>query len=178
MRRSFGTLLGLGLITPLAIVPSASSAAANAQSPASSNVPSATRTDVSAATPSATRQDRPWSAFKVSVKAPKRVRNGSEFMYEVKVTNRGPQKADYFYVGGTLLPKGISRTVYYKGPKGTDCDFYTDGFWCVTPRPRQGRVGDGAHLDQAQQADQGHRGRQARCRHLERPDRGRRAWPR
>ncbi|MFF3440790.1 hypothetical protein [Streptosporangium sp. NPDC002721] len=129
MRRSFGTLLGLSLIAPLAIVPTASAAAANAPSPPLSAAPAG----APAAAPSGARQDRPWSAFKVSVKAPKRVRNGREFMYEVKVTNRGPSKADYFYVGGTVLPKGINDTVYYKGPKGTDCDFYKDGFWCVTP---------------------------------------------
>ncbi|GAA3443555.1 hypothetical protein [Planomonospora venezuelensis] len=120
MRRTSGTLLGLGLLVPLSVAPAVPAAASAAPA-------------VPAAAASQTALDTPWSSFKVSVKAPKRVRNGQQFMYEVKVTNRGPHKADFFFIGGTGLPKGINDTVYYKGPKGTDCDFYDDGFWCITP---------------------------------------------
>ncbi|MBG0827284.1 hypothetical protein HS041_05855 [Planomonospora sp. ID67723] len=119
MRRTSGMLLGLGLLVPLSVAPAVPAAASATAAPSSVS--------------SQTKLDKPWSSFKVSVKAPKRVRNGQEFMYEIKVTNLGPQKADYFYVGGTGLPRGINDTVYYKGPKGTECDFYEDGFWCVTP---------------------------------------------
>ncbi|GIH80408.1 DUF11 domain-containing protein [Planobispora longispora] len=106
----------------MAVAPTASAATAGPATPAASS-----------SAPARAALDKPWSNFKISIKAPKRVRNGQEFMYEVKVSNTGPEAADYYYIGGTLLPRGINDTVYYKGPKGTECDFYDDGFWCWTP---------------------------------------------
>jgi hypothetical protein len=80
-----------------------------------------------------TKAEDPWSAFQVLAKAPKWVKKGGKIKYQIDVINKGPEPADTYYVGGKL-PKGIDlKHVYYWAPKGTDCSFYSDGFWCFIP---------------------------------------------
>ncbi|MBB2908982.1 hypothetical protein FHS43_000228 [Streptosporangium becharense] len=86
--------------------------------------------------------DEPYSSFKVSISAPKKVRAGGKITYTVKAVNGGPHLADTFYMGGAL-PKNSKITAIY-GPKGSECDVYDDGFWCWYPRAI--KVGEQATL--------------------------------
>ncbi|MEV5412463.1 hypothetical protein AB0K60_26970 [Thermopolyspora sp. NPDC052614] len=81
----------------------------------------------------------PYNRFTVSVKYPRKVRKGGAITYVIRAVNHGPYAADYYWLGGKL-PKGTTGTVYYTGPKGTKCDFDSDGFWCYPPKVLE--VGD------------------------------------
>jgi uncharacterized repeat protein (TIGR01451 family) len=118
MRHPIAKIATLALVAPLAGATFLSAAPASAAPVA-----------VKAA---ATKADDPWSVFKVAVAAPKKVRAGGKITYTILATNKGPESADVFFMGGKL-PKNISGKVSYVGPKGTKCKFYVDGFWCWTP---------------------------------------------
>ncbi|GAA2880737.1 hypothetical protein GCM10010517_43410 [Streptosporangium fragile] len=117
MRHPISKIAALALVAPLAggMLFTAPASAAPAQAPASA----------------AATADEPYSAFKVSVSAPKKVRAGGKITYTIKAVNEGPHLADTFYMGG-LVPKGSKITAIH-APKGTVCDNYSDGFWCWTP---------------------------------------------
>jgi uncharacterized repeat protein (TIGR01451 family) len=85
------------------------------------------------ASPAKTAQaDEPWSVFKVAVVAPAKVKAGGKITYRIAIENRGPEKADYFYLGG-LLPKGITGRIHYKAREGTECGGEGRQIWCWTP---------------------------------------------
>ncbi|GGK98890.1 hypothetical protein Sme01_60060 [Sphaerisporangium melleum] len=122
MRHSFGRLATTLVTAPLA------GALLFTATPASAAPAAGTATE-SAAT---TAADKPYSSFAVTVTGPKKVKRGGTLVYRIKAVNKGPYTADSYYLGG-LLPKGRTGTVYYDAPKGTECDFYPDGFWCWSP---------------------------------------------
>ncbi|MFD8563372.1 hypothetical protein ACWDOR_32615 [Streptosporangium canum] len=75
--------------------------------------------------------DDPYSSFDLKISAPSRARAGATISYTIKATNTGPYEADSYYLGG-VLPKG-SKVVRVHAPKGTECDWYEDGYWCWSP---------------------------------------------
>ncbi|MDP9863574.1 MULTISPECIES: hypothetical protein [Streptosporangium] len=77
------------------------------------------------------KADDPYSSFDVKISAPSKARAGATITYSIKATNTGPYEATSYYLGG-VLPKG-SKVVRVGAPKGTECDWYEDGFWCWTP---------------------------------------------
>ncbi|MGW4638263.1 hypothetical protein ACWEN6_07035 [Sphaerisporangium sp. NPDC004334] len=104
-----------------------------AATPASAAPASATTASGATAHTSArTSAAEPYSSFAVTVKGPKKIKRGGTIVYSIKAVNKGPWVADAYFLGGTL-PKGRTGTVYFDGPKGTECDFYPDGFWCWSP---------------------------------------------
>lgn len=124
MRITHAKAASFALIAPLA------GSLLFAAAPASA-APVAAATSVTAKAVSA-KADDPYSVFSVKVKAPKTVKRGGKITYRISVYNNGPHLADNYYLGGKL-PKGIVNKVYFDGPEGVQCDFYSDGFWCWTP---------------------------------------------
>jgi hypothetical protein len=120
MHLKLARLASLALVAPLVSGTFLAPAAPAAAKPAS-------------VTTTVTKAEDPWSAFQVLAKAPKKVKKGSKIKYQLDVINRGPEPANAYYVGGKL-PKGIDlKKVYYWAPKGTECSFFPDGFWCFIP---------------------------------------------
>ncbi|MEW9527635.1 hypothetical protein [Microbispora sp. NPDC049125] len=118
MRHPISKIAGIALVAPLAGATFLATTPASA-APASASVATATA-------------GQPYSKFYVVAKGPKKVKAGSKITYGIGAVNTGPYLADTFFVGGKL-PKGIEKKVTYSGPKGTECDFYPDGFWCFVP---------------------------------------------
>jgi uncharacterized repeat protein (TIGR01451 family) len=117
MRHPISKIAAIALIAPLAGTMSLATPA------------SAAPTKVSTAV--VKKADDPFSSFDVQILAPKKVRAGGKITYTVKATNKGPHEADAYWTGGKL-PKGSKLTAVY-APKGTECGWYEDGFWCFTP---------------------------------------------
>jgi hypothetical protein len=114
MRRSIVKIASLALLTPLA------GATLFATTPAAA---------APATAPAAAGADEPFSVFKVTVAARKKVKAGGQILYSIRARNTGPHLADAYFIGGRL-PKGIVDKVHYSGPKGTKCEWDRTGFWC------------------------------------------------
>ncbi|GII93648.1 DUF11 domain-containing protein [Sinosporangium siamense] len=117
MRRQFGTLIGIGLIAPLAV----------ATMPVAAFAASPTR--AVGATSSA---KAPFSKFKVDLRWTKATKRGGKLTYAIRATNLGPHTADYFWIGG-YVPNGVVPTLYWEAAKGTTCTWEGRLFWCFTP---------------------------------------------
>ncbi|GAA5074633.1 putative repeat protein (TIGR01451 family) [Thermocatellispora tengchongensis] len=120
MSRSLKKVASLALVTPLAGAMLFAASAPASAAPVKVAAPAKAVTAVA---------DDPYSVFKVSVKAPAKVKAGGKITYSISAKNTGPYVADAYYIGGKL-PKGIVGTVYYNGPKGTQCAWDESGFWC------------------------------------------------
>ncbi|WP_084955926.1 DUF11 domain-containing protein [Thermoactinospora rubra] len=113
MRKTIGALVGAAL----AAAPVALAAPAAA-------TPQTTQTAAVVA--------KPFSNFKISVKATKATKRGGKITYRIRATNKGPYEADYYWIGG-ILPTGVKNRLYWWGPKGTKCEWERRQFWCWGP---------------------------------------------
>ncbi|WP_248962352.1 hypothetical protein [Sphaerisporangium perillae] len=124
MRHPYGKIATTVVTAPLAAALLFAATPASAAAPASGAVTNSVT--------SVKTTDDPYSSFSVTVTGTKKIKRGGTITYHIKGLNKGPWTADDFYLGG-VLPKGVSGTVYYDGPKGVKCDFFPDGFWCWPP---------------------------------------------
>lgn len=85
-----------------------------------------------AAAPAAVSAKDQYSYFDVKVTYPKRVKRGGKITYTIRIKNRGPHYADFYFLGGKL-PKGIQGKIYYSGVKGTKCGVLSGNLWCWGP---------------------------------------------
>ncbi|GAA5074662.1 hypothetical protein HNP84_007421 [Thermocatellispora tengchongensis] len=130
MRRQLGTLIGIGLVAPLAFAPPAAAKTADASVTAPNAAPNAAP-KTAPKTAGATLDD-PYSKFQVSLSYTKRTKRGGKITYSIRAKNLGPHYADYYWIGGQV-PKGVKPTLYWDGPKGTKCSWEGQWFWCWGP---------------------------------------------
>lgn len=117
MRKPLATLLGVGLIAPLAPIALAGPAVAAVQT-----------TTTTAATAS-TIAKKPYSNFKITITYDKRTKRGGKILYKVRAKNLGPYEADYYWIGGQV-PKGVVPKLRWGASKGTTCTWEGRWFWC------------------------------------------------
>ncbi|MBP2707260.1 hypothetical protein JOL79_26100 [Microbispora sp. RL4-1S] len=142
MRHRIAKIASLALVAPLATGAAFFAAAPAQAAPASVKAVAAKASD-------------PYSVFKVKLRAPSKAKVNRKITYKLDVVNSGPFDANYYWLGGTL-PKGVTK-VWYRGAKGTQCDF--EGRTVICWNPYILEVGDSDWLDLTVQFKKGLTGR-------------------